>query len=47
MVSVSSFQEWASFMSELSSCKRSDKPLIKKAETPERLVHHLEKQLLK
>ncbi len=42
----STFQEWASFLSVLNGSKNSDKPLLKKTESPYRMVFHLEKQLV-
>jgi len=40
-------QEWNAFLSVLISNKNSDKPLLKSAESPYRLVSHLEKQFPK
>lgn len=40
-------QEWNAFLSVLNSSKNSEKPLLKKAEAPYRLVYHLEKQFQK
>ncbi|MCC6371614.1 MAG: hypothetical protein IT236_11465 [Bacteroidia bacterium] len=40
----STFQELASFLNVLNSNKSSGSPLLKKAESPERIVMHLEKQ---
>lgn len=38
-------QEWNTFLTVLQQNKNSNKPLLKKAESPLRLVDHLEKQL--
>jgi hypothetical protein len=40
----STFQELASFLNVLNGNKNSDKPLLKKSESPSRMVYHLEKQ---
>ncbi len=37
-------QEWNAFLTVLQENKISKKPLLKKVETPFRLVNHLEKQ---
>jgi hypothetical protein len=38
--------EWSSFLSVLNNRSVTPEPLIKKAESPERIIDHLEKQLL-
>jgi hypothetical protein len=43
----STLQEWASFFTVLNANKNSDKPLLKKAESPSRLITHLEKEFSK
>jgi hypothetical protein len=40
-------QEWANFLTVLNGNKNSDRPLLKKAASPSRLVHHLDQQLPK
>jgi hypothetical protein len=45
--SPSTLQEWANFLTVLNGSKNTDKPLLKKAATPSRLVHHLDQQLPK
>ena len=41
---TSTLQEWASFLSVLNSAKNTSAPLLKKAESADRIVMHLEKQ---
>ena len=43
-VNPSTLQEWASFLTVLNGSKHSASPLLKKAERPDRIVMHLEKQ---
>lgn len=43
----SKFQELASFLNKLNSSKSSPAPLLKKAESPERIIMHLEEQFAK
>lgn len=40
----STLQEWASFLSVLNAAKNTSSPLLKKAESADRMVMHLEKQ---
>jgi hypothetical protein len=41
---TSTLQEWASFLNVLNSAKNTSDPLLKKAESADRMVMHLEKQ---
>ena len=46
-VNSSRFQELASFLNKLNSSKTSSAPLLTKAESPERIIMHLEEQFAK
>jgi hypothetical protein len=43
---VTTLKEWSSFLMVLNSKKNSSEPLVKKANSPARIVHHLEKQFV-
>jgi hypothetical protein len=43
----STLQEWASFLNILNGNKKEDKPLLRKTDSAQRIVMHLEKQLPK
>jgi hypothetical protein len=45
--STSTLQEWASFLNVLNGNKNEKGALLKKAESPDRIVMHLEKQFSK
>ena len=45
--STSKFQELASFLNKLNSSKSSASPLLKKAESPDRIIMNLEEQFSK
>ena len=44
---TSTLQEWASFLNVLNGNKNQDAPLLKKTNSPQRIVMHLERQLPK
>ncbi len=44
---TSTLQEWAHFLNVLNNSKNSDAPILKSAESPLRIVMHLEKQFSK
>lgn len=47
MNTMSTLQEWTNFLTVLNGAKGSNKPLLKKADCPSRLVYRLTKQFPK
>jgi hypothetical protein len=44
---TSTLREWTSFLTILNGSKNPDKPLLKKTDSPSRLVYRLERQFSK